>query len=327
MTDIVWQIVWLALIALLFAALLAPLETLGWWAGWFGDIGRDRLSDAADPSRSATQPEAYVVLLMGINAVGADLRPAHEDRFIAELGRALGPGFLVVTDAFPYSAFGLPLTGDRSFAWLWRRIAKVEGGGELAVGALGFLINLRNALQVGVSADRRYGPLYNLGAAEVLAETLLAAGFCRHAAPPVVLVGYSGGGQIGLGAAGDLGRLLGARIGLVSIGGVLASEPSLDALAGAVHIAGTKDGLQRVGALIFPQRWPVMPHSAWNRAKAEGRLQFRTLEGVAHAGALGYFSEGALGGGQSCLQATVALVSAEIRTLSVRQSGSAAVAR
>ncbi|HEY9845176.1 MAG TPA: hypothetical protein V6D03_03175, partial [Candidatus Caenarcaniphilales bacterium] len=31
------DLIGMSLIAFLFAALLAPLEALGWWAGWYGD--------------------------------------------------------------------------------------------------------------------------------------------------------------------------------------------------------------------------------------------------------------------------------------------------
>ncbi|WP_421654544.1 hypothetical protein [Leptothermofonsia sp. ETS-13] len=39
--DTTWQLTfelaWIGLVGVIFAGLLAPLEALGWWAGWYGD--------------------------------------------------------------------------------------------------------------------------------------------------------------------------------------------------------------------------------------------------------------------------------------------------
>lgn len=330
MTDLLWQVAGFALAAFVIAAVLAPFETLGWWAGWFGPGGEDVASNAPLPAAPGPGYRAHVVLLMGINAVGDDLRPVHEERFIAELQAALGPEVRVVTNLFPYSAFGLPLVGDRALAKVWRRLAGLGDGGEdMKGGLLSLVINLRNVLQVGVSADRRYGPLYNYGAAQVIVDALVEQGFDPRCPTPVLLLGYSGGGQISLGAGGFVHLSLGCPVSIVSLGGVLNSEPGLEQTERLVHVAGGKDWLQRVGGAIFPQRWPVMRHSAWNRARNEGRLAFVEVPGVGHAGPRGYFGEAhRLPDGRTALETTVAIVAGEVGAAiarhEARQAASAA---
>ncbi|WP_235299835.1 hypothetical protein [Synechococcus sp. GFB01] len=40
--GLVVDLIGIGLVLFLIAAFLAPLEALGWWAGWFGDARRDR---------------------------------------------------------------------------------------------------------------------------------------------------------------------------------------------------------------------------------------------------------------------------------------------
>lgn len=79
-----------ALLALLVTGALAPLETLGWWAGWYGDPVDERRLDPLDghpEEADAPEPGApqattaatatrgpWVVYLSGIHAVGPIIR-------------------------------------------------------------------------------------------------------------------------------------------------------------------------------------------------------------------------------------------------------------
>jgi hypothetical protein len=307
MTELlVWALV-LAGGAVLIAALAAPFEAMGWWAGWFGG---EAAASGADRAPPAGRPglDAHVLLLWGINDVGA-ATSEREQQFVDRLRQAVGPRVAIVQDVFPYSAFGMPLSGDRLLGRLWDRIVKVDADRMLKEGLLNIVVNIRNALQVGVSADRRYGPFYNYGAALQMADALRRAG--HEPGGPVILLGYSGGGQVGLGAAAHVGAEVRAPVTVISLGGVLSSEPSLDRIEALVHLAGSRDLLQRIGLWIFPERWPVMRHSHWNRAKAAGRIRMVPLDGVGHAGDTGYFGDAAVGGA-TYLDRTVAVVSAEV---------------
>jgi hypothetical protein len=75
---------------------------------------------------------------------------------------------------------------------------------------LGLLVNIRNVLIVGVSADKRYGPLYNQGIAQVVYNGLVKNGYQVGSGTPVTFIGYSGGGQMSCACAPYLKRALSA---------------------------------------------------------------------------------------------------------------------
>jgi hypothetical protein len=70
-----------------------------------------------------------------------------------------------------YSVFNKPLNRDRPLAWLWRLADKMRWQNPMAL--LGLMVNLRNAWIAAVSADKRYGPLYNQRIAQVLYNGLV----------------------------------------------------------------------------------------------------------------------------------------------------------
>jgi len=59
----------------------------------------------------------------------------------------------------------------------------------------GYLVNIRNVLVVAVSADKRYGPIYNLGIAQVMYQALIRHGYQPDSGVPITLI-FSGGGQM-----------------------------------------------------------------------------------------------------------------------------------
>ncbi len=40
------------------------------------------------------------------------------------------------------------------------------------------------------------------------------------------------------------------------------------------HFVGTKDGIQRLGPIMFPSRWKISVFSNWNQALQLGRITF-----------------------------------------------------
>lgn len=262
---------------------LAPLEALGWWAGWRG--GERKAEPTPPPPSDAVH---FVVYLSGISALAGDVLAAEENRFLDALQARLR-GVAVVRDVFPYSVTNTGLNGQRAFAWFWTRLERyrLRRPGALA----GFLINLRNAFQVAVSADGRYGPIYNYGVAEETLAALRRAGYRRGSRVPVTLLGWSGGAQIALGAAPFLVRALDAPISLVSVGGVMAAHPGLDRIRHCWHLVGSRDRIQRVGFLLSPGRWPIAVGSPWNRALVDGRVTEIPMGPVTHRFPGNYFDD------------------------------------
>lgn len=153
-----------ALVALLLlTAVLAPFEAMGWWAGWtHADAAEEAPEPADDVADPAGPAEHYVVYLSGIGAISGTSTPEEEVRFLDLLDPPL-PGARLIRDVFPYSVTSMGLNGQRAFGGLWRAIEGVRLRNPDAL--LPFRINVRNTCQVVVSADPRYGPVYNLGVA------------------------------------------------------------------------------------------------------------------------------------------------------------------
>jgi hypothetical protein len=315
-----------AIVAFLVAGALAPLETLGWWAGWYDDaVDTDRAVAEApsEATRDAIDAEAeaerdrphdrFVVFLTGIHSVSHQSHARREVRALAALREAL-PGAAVL-EVFPYSVTNRALTGERVFAafWRWALRRKLDRRSRFAVA--GSLINFRNLWQVGVSADRRYGPYYNRGSAQLIVQALVRHGYRLGSGAPVTLVGYSGGGQVAVGAAPFVKEGTGgAPVVVVSLGGVLAADPGLLASDRTVHLYGRRDRVHRLGAYLFPGRWKMLAWSPWNQARQRGRLELVELGDAVHTGRGGYLDESSRApDGRSYLQVTVDVVAALAR--------------
>ena len=224
-------------VLILISAALAPLESLGWWAGWFGEheapgTTPEQPETTADPARPAKQVTSYLVYLSGIGAIDGTSIPSEESVFL-EMLRTHVPGALLVSDVFPYSVTNAGLTsrrvGKRVFAWVEQR----RLNNPLAVEQL--IINLRNMFQVAVSADQRYGPIYNLGVAREIVRAIEKEGDGIIKGVPISILGWSGGGQIALGAAPFLRSMLRAPVRIISVGGVMSDDPGLDSVEHVYH--------------------------------------------------------------------------------------------
>ena len=278
------------LLLVVIAALIAPLEALGWWAGWFGD-GEEHDGEARPPDEGVdaggVEPaEHYLVYLSGIGTIAGRSVFSEETRFLDAL-RANLPGTIVIDDIYPYSVTNVGLTGERVFAGLWRWIERqrLKSERSLLIG----LVNIRNMMQVGVSADARYGPIYNLGVAQGIWRLLRRDGYRASSGLPITLIGWSGGGQIAVGAAPYLAHLSGTQVRIISIAGLISADPGVLSVEHLHLLQGTKDPVPTLGVALFPGRWPLMVHSSWNRARAAGKVSTVSLGQYTHIGKGGYF--------------------------------------
>jgi hypothetical protein len=277
-----------ALVIFLFWAALTPFETLGWWAGWFGDaIYHDAVSSeeatGALPRTAARQPAAYVIFLSGIGRVSGQTLSYREQGFLDRLRQRL-PGAVVIDNIFPYSVNNLALTGQPIFArmWQWALRRKLEGP-ALA----GYLINTRNMLQVAIAADKRYGPIYNQAMAEVMLDTIMRCAYDPESPVPIFLIGYSGAGQMAIGATTYLHEWTRSPVYVISLGGIFSSDPGILMADHVFHLWGDKDKAQ-VWRFLMPGRWSWMATSEWNRALRQGRVTIIRMLGMGHTGRGGY---------------------------------------
>jgi hypothetical protein len=174
---------------------------------------------------------------------------------------------------------------------------------------IGYLVNIRNIFQVAVSADRRFGPIYNLGVARKLRNRLVRNGYRVGSGVPVTLLGWSGGGQIALGAARYLPGMIKAPVRVLSVGGVMSDDVGLQRIEHLWHLYGQKDPLEPVGRYLYAGRWRVHPNSPWNRALADGKITLIPLGPYTHNGKGSYFdNETTLPGGETHMRYLLAKI-------------------
>lgn len=299
----------IGLIAFIFAGLLIPLETLGWWAGWYGDPVETHLDPGTlvKPLPPELQVSRYVIYLDGIAQSKFQYLPEAEN-FLRELEAKLPDDILIIKGLMPYSPINRPLTEDRLFAFFWRLAARFQG--SESGGFIGFFssltIQLRNLIVVAISADQRYGPIYNRGIAQVMYNSLINHGYQPNSGIPITLVGYSGGAQISLAAAPYLKPVLKAPIEVISIAGVFSGNQNALKLEHFHHFVGDRDPMERLGAIVFPKRWFLSFLSYWRRAKRRGKVTITSLGEVGHNDLGGPFDPTHyLSDGRSFLQQTI----------------------
>lgn len=291
--KVVLDLVRVGLIALLIAGLLSPFEALGWWAGWYGDGIETHITyklpeylsaaNAKQKRAPKTQtPSRYIIYLDGISQSCADY-PARVQNFLDTFSAAIPDDVVFIQDIMAYSALNRPLTGQRPFAKFWRLINKIEAWNPKS--PLDIFINLRNTFQVAVSTDNRYGPVFNRGTAQVILNSLRQQNY--QPGIPITLLGYSGGAQVALGAVTYLKYALDVPIEVISIAGVVSGNNGVGEIDQLYHLRGERDLLAKIGAIMFPKRWPMVAWSNWNIARAEGRVRLISLGPVTHNGPTG----------------------------------------
>ncbi len=306
-----FDLIWIGVVAVVFAGMLAPLETLGWWAGWYGDdldtsqtAGDDTAIGAAIASSNPIS--RYIVYLDGIGQSGDKYTPDIVD-FLNAFTPALPEEMELVQGLMMYSVLNQPLDQDRPLAFVWKLADKMRWSNPAAI--LGLMLNLRNVFIVAVSADKRYGPIYNQGIAQVLYDGLTKRGYQPGSGIPITLIGYSGGGQMSVASAPYLKRATGAPIEVISLGGVMSANNNLLKLEHLYHVAGDKDFVERIGPAIFPGRRKWFPLSYWNRAMRRGKITLLSMADIGHQVPGGYMDpQATLPDGRTYLQATIELI-------------------
>ncbi len=308
------QVVLLVVIVTIIGLFLAPLESLYWWSKQSETTATSqRLPHEVQGVNqfvhgdTEQHPDLALVYLSGIGDTSGDYEAPNETVFLDML-QARMPSILLVRDVFAFSVAqrGLERSTGMGHVWEWLHQQKTS---HTRIASLGQLINMRNLMQVLVSADYRYGPIYSYGITEVIIRRLLRHGYQLGSGVPVVLLGYSGGGQVSLGAARYLAPTLNVPVWVISMGGVLSSDPGLNYIPRLYHIAGEKDKVQRIGERVFPGRWPLSRRSLWNIARQQGRITIVDVGPIGHNGPGGYLDpQATLPDGTTFLDKTVTTI-------------------
>lgn len=287
----------LAGVILLVWGTLAPVGTLVWWVSEGAEsLGLTKKqqkkltsSDHSNPVTESSSINCYIVFLTGVGDFSANQLTPGEEVFLNRLEQE-HLNCVTVRDVFPYSAANVSLGGERLLTPLWRFADEAEGWLSMA----DVLIKIRNLWRFAISADDRYGPVYNQGIALAIMNRMQAA----HPIPKssnrpikLILMGTSGGAQVALGAAPYLDEWLDAQLLVVSLGGVFAGTDGFNAVERVYHLQGSRDWIEDIGSIVFPSRWYWTVASPFNQARQQGHYTVHNSGPHAHDGPTGYFGQ------------------------------------
>jgi hypothetical protein len=297
----------------LITGILSPVGTLVWWInegaenlGFQDDQEKDKLNldNLPEPTsgNKVKKINCYIIFLPGVGDFSSDELTPGEEVFLNRLEK-LHPNCVTVRDVFPYSAANEDLGGQRLLAPVWRAINEGEGWLKNAE----FLIQIRNLWRFAISADERYGPVYNQGIAFAVVDRMNAAHPISQSSQPInlIMIGTSGGAQVALGAASYLNKWLNADLTVVSVGGSFDGNSGFEAISHLYHLEGDRDWVEDITRFVFASRWPLTVASPFNQAIQEGRYTVVNTGLHTHDGANGYFSTQTVGNNTTYVELTL----------------------
>lgn len=281
----------LILIAVLIptCGIFSVLNQYGFWTGWLGYLPSP--DDVFAERKQNHTFQSLVVYLDGIHQSEAD-HPPRIRLFLRTVQDRLPANVFLLTGLEAYTAKSSALQDDIGSAWFWRRLFALQEShlNPVITFITAFLVQANNVIKVGISADRRYGPIINYELALKVAEHMARLGF-TSAEQEVVLLGYSGGGEMAMGLGDYLRRIADCRVRVVTFCGVFSGNQLLDNIGVITTINGSRDPVAAFGRVAFPGRLALLPLSNWNRARARGQVQRLMIKGMNHNGRRGPFSD------------------------------------
>lgn len=286
------QVIGLLLLILIPAAGIYSLVTeFTFWEGWLEGLPQpEELFAECESTQSGHR--CYVVYLDGIHQLERD-HPPRVTAFLQLLEQGLADSMLLVRGLETYTVLPVALAEDAGSAWFWRRLFAIQEHHPNGLVQLlsAVLVQANNVIKVGISSDRRYGPILNYELALKISLRLAEAGFRPDGSSRIVLVGYSGGAEMAMGVADYLRRIGRSPVGIVSFCGVFSGNQVLRDLSGITTIVGSKDPVAAFGRIAYPGRSPLLPLSNWNKALQAGSIHRHVVLGMNHNGSRGPFSE------------------------------------
>ena len=270
--------------------MLAPVSTIVWWLNQTAEsLGLEDEEEKPDVLRQvsinapSSNIDCYIVFLPGVGNFSPDEITQGERYFIDRLV-ARHSNCVAVRDVFPYSV----VNQDLSQGWLTPLWEASKESDVLS----NVLVQVRNLWRFAISADDRYGPVYNLSIANTIVERMNAAHPIARSKRPInlILLSTSGGTQVALGATAHLREWINnARITVVSIGGTFEGRAGFNDTNHAYHLYGDRDWIETLPRVVFPARWNWVVGSPVNQAWQQGRYTVCNVGSQEHTGAEGYF--------------------------------------
>ncbi|WP_088889931.1 hypothetical protein [Leptolyngbya ohadii] len=289
--------------------MLAPVNTIVWWLNQNAESLGLELEDEAETPDVLLQPttapsdaaiDCYIVFLPGVGNFSPDEITEGERYFIDTLA-ARHANCVAVRDVFPYSVRNQDLGRQRFLAPLWQAAKDTESFAYV-------FVQIRNLWRFAISADDRYGPVYNLGIARTIVDRMNAAHPIVRSDRPInlILLSTSGGTQVALGATAHLREWINnARITVISLGGTFEGRAGFNDVNHLYHLYGDRDWVAQLPRIIFPARWRWTVGSPVNEAREEGRYTVCNTGNQEHSGSEGYFGEAVAVGHTSYLEQTL----------------------
>ena len=285
-------LVWLVGLLVPIAGIYSVAGQYAFWNGWLGELP-DPASMFAEQATSAAKPSArcYVVYLDGIHQ-STEQHPPRVAALLAELAAQLPAGTVLIEAIETYTISPAELAADAGSRWFWRRLFALQEShpNPLVSGTCAALVQANNVIKVGISADRRYGPILNYELALKVAQRLVESGLRQDSDQRIVLLGYSGGGEMAMGMADVLQVICRCPVQILTFCGVFSGNQRLSQVAGIAMVVGSRDPVAALGQLLFPGRSPLLPLSNWNKARLAGGVRRQVVAGMGHNGRSGPFS-------------------------------------
>lgn len=93
------------------------------------------------------------------------------------------------------------------------------------------------------------------------------------------------------------------------LGDVISDDPGEAFVNQLTHLQGSKDSFPGISNILYPGRWRIVKHSAWNQAKRDGKITFVDPGPMKHTGRGDYFDrKEKLPIGQSYLEKTMSVI-------------------
>ena len=284
----------LALLLLIpIAGIYSLVNQFAFWEGWLEGMPLPaELLSMAQPQASARHVRRFVIYLDGIHQLERD-HPPRVSAFLEELQARLQHDHVLVRGLETYTVLQVGLAEDHGSAWFWRRLFTLQEHHPNAVVCLlaSVLVQANNVIKVGISSDRRYGPILNYELALKITTRLMEEGFDPKGGVELVLLGYSGGGEMAMGVADYLRQICAVPVQIITFCGVFSGNQWLQGLRRITMIVGSVDPVAALGQIAYPGRLGILPFTKWNRARRQGLVRRLMVPGMTHNGSCGPFSE------------------------------------
>ncbi len=234
--------------------------------------------------------EAYVLFLSGIGRVSSHTYSQREKGILKRIAD-LCPRAVVLDDVFAYSINNLPLTEERRLSILWRWAMRQKLKKRKFNALLGYLINLRNIVQVATSSDTRYSQVYNRGFSDVLVYHLQQYGYDLNSPKPLFIVSYSGAGQIAAGAVRPLREKYGLPVYAMMLACFFTEGPGVVAANHIWEFFGSMDRAYKLFHAVTPSRWLRLSRNAWSEYFRQGGVTRIDMGAMKHTGRGGYLDQ------------------------------------